>query len=68
MLVVPCDVAMTQLDLISSIHFQRNILANMMKCGHFLVDAFPRMRETKFIVLPVFHGVYSVVDCEIIIH
>ena len=45
------------LDLISSIHLQRYILANMMKCRHFLVDAFPRMRETKFMVLPVFQRV-----------
>ena len=45
------------LDLISSIHFQRYILENIIKCRTFLVDIFPRMRETNFIVLPVFQSV-----------
>ena len=47
-----------KLDLISSIHFQRRIFENVMKCSkHFVVDTFPRMRETNFMILPVFQSV-----------
>ena len=55
------------LDLISSIHFQRYILENIMKCRHFLVGILPRMREPTLLPFLYFRVFYSVVDCEIIV-